>query len=180
MSPCREFVGTRWSSSAPANSRMGSDRVSLGSVGHVAPGLPHSPPRSARIDVRHSGAPLVRSCCRSLSLNITELHDGSHTLTLLVTKAAGNTTSAQSPPVVVDSNGPPVPSSLTATAVGGGSDAVDLSWSDPANPPQPVSGAFARLCQTSCGAAAAVNGSGGAQLTAPGPGTYTIRLWLAN
>ena len=116
----------------------------------------------------------------SLSLNTAQLHDGAQTLTLLVTNAAGNTTSVQSPTVLVDNDGPPAPTSLTATAVGGGSDAVDLSWSDPANPPQPVSGAFAQLCQTSCRAAVAVNGSGGAQLTAPGPGTYTIRLWLVD
>jgi hypothetical protein len=116
----------------------------------------------------------------SLDLNTTQLRDGPQTLTLLVTNAAGNTTSVQSPTVVVDNNGPPTPSSLTATAVGGGSDAVELSWSDPANPPQPVSGAFVQLCQAACGAAVAVNGSGGAQLAAPGPGTYTIRLWLVD
>jgi hypothetical protein len=33
---------------------------------------------------------------------------------------------------VRDDDGPPAPSSLTATPVGGGSDAVELSWSDPA------------------------------------------------
>ena len=114
----------------------------------------------------------------SLELNTTELHDGAQTLTLLVTDAAGNTTTVQSPTVVVDNNGPPAPTSLTATAVGGGSEAIELSWSDPANPPQPVSGAFAQLCQTSCAPAIAINGSGGAQITAPAPGTYTIRLWL--
>jgi hypothetical protein len=54
MSPCRAFVGTRWSSSAPGNPRVGSDRVGLGSVGYVAPGLPHCPPRSARTDVAHA------------------------------------------------------------------------------------------------------------------------------
>jgi hypothetical protein len=116
----------------------------------------------------------------SLELNTTQLHDGPQTLTLLVTNAAGNTTTVQSPTVVVDNNGPPAPSSLTATAVGGGSDAVDLSRSDPANPPQPVSGAFVQLCQATCGAAIPVNGSGGAQVTATGPGTYTIRLWLVD
>jgi hypothetical protein len=116
----------------------------------------------------------------SLELNTTQLHDGAQTLTLLVTNAAGNTTSVQSPTVVVDNNGPPAPSSLTATAVGGGSDAVDLSWSDPKSPPQPVSGAFVQLCQAACGAAIAVNGSGGAQVTAPEAGTYTIRLWLVD
>lgn len=114
----------------------------------------------------------------SLELNTTELHDGAQTLTLLVTDAAGNTTPVPSPTVVVDNNGPSAPQSLTATAVGGGSDTIDLSWSDPANPPQPVSGAFAQLCQATCGSAIAINGSGGAQITAPGPGTYTIRLWL--
>jgi hypothetical protein len=116
----------------------------------------------------------------SLTLNTAQLHDGPQILTLLATNAAGNTTSVQSPTVVVDNDGPPAPSSLTATALGGGSEAVDLSWSDPASPPQPGSGAFVQLCQTSCGAAIAVNGSGGAQLTAPGPGTYTIRLWLVD
>ena len=85
-----------------------------------------------------------------------------------------------SPTVVVDNNGPPAPSSVTATAVGDGSDTIDLSWSDPASPPQPVSGAFAQLCQTACGTEIAINGSGGAQLTAPGPGTYAIRLWLVD
>ena len=49
-----------------------------------------------------------------------------------------------------------MPSSLTATAVGGGSDAIDLSWSNPTNPPEPVSGAFAQLCQTACGATIAI------------------------
>jgi hypothetical protein len=116
----------------------------------------------------------------SLSLNTTQLHDGAQTLTLLVTNAAGNTTSVQSPTVVVDNSGPPAPSSLTATPVGDGSDAIELSWSDPVNPPQPVSGAFVQLCQAACGAAVAVNGSGGAQVTAPRPGTYTIRLWLVD
>ena len=116
----------------------------------------------------------------SLSVNTTQLHDGSQTLTLLVTNAAGNTTTVQSPTVVVDNNGPPAPTSLTATAVGGGSDTVDLSWSDPPNPPQPVSGAFAQLCQAICGTTFAINGSGAAQITAPGPGTYTVRVWLVD
>ena len=116
----------------------------------------------------------------TLSVNTSELHDGAQTLTLLVTSAAGNTTSVQSPILVVDNDGPPAPASLTATAVGGGSDVVDLSWSNPANPPEPVTGGFAQLCQTLCDAATAVNGSGGAQLSAPGPGTYTIRLWLVD
>ncbi len=162
MSPCREFVGTRWSSSAPANSRMCSDRVGLSSVGYVAPGLPHSLSRSAQIDGDTQVLPVCATAVRVASVNTTQLRGGAQTLTLLVTNAPGNTTSVQSPPVVVDNDGPPAPTSLTATAVGNGSDAIDLSWSNPANPPQAVSGAFAQRCQTSCGAAVGVNGTGGA------------------
>jgi hypothetical protein len=116
----------------------------------------------------------------SLAVNTSQLHDGTQTVTLLVTNAAGNTATIQSPPLTVDNNGPPAPANLTATPVGAGSDVIDLSWSNPANPPEPVSGAFAQLCQASCGTAQPLNGSGGAQLTAPGPGTYTIRLWLVD
>jgi hypothetical protein len=116
----------------------------------------------------------------SISLDTTQLRDGPQTLTVVVTDAAGNTTSIKSPELIVDNNGPPAPTSLTATPVGGGSDAVELSWSDPANPPQPVSGAFAQLCQTTCGTPTPINGSGGAQITAPAPGAYTIRLWLVD
>jgi len=116
----------------------------------------------------------------SISLDTTQLHDGPQTLTLLVTDAAGNTTTMQSPTIIVDNNGPTAPTSLTASAVGGDPNSVDLSWSDPADPPEPVSGAFAQLCQTSCGTPVPINGSGGAQITAPAPGAYTIRLWLVD
>ena len=97
----------------------------------------------------------LRCCpCRqlssgSLSLTTAQLHDGLRTVTLLVTNAAGNTTSVQSPRIVVDDDGPPAPASLIATAVGNGSDEGDRSSSEPPNPLQPVSGAFAQLCQTS-------------------------------
>ena len=111
-----------------------------------------------------------------MSVNTTDLHDGPQNLTLLVTNAAGNTTTTQSPALVVDNNGPPPPTSLTATAVGGSSDVIDVSWSNPTNPRVPLAGGFAQLCQTTCATPMPVNGSGGAQLTAPGPGAYTIRL----
>ena len=47
---------------------------------------------------------------------------------------------------------------------------VDLSWSNPANPPEPVTGGFAQLRQISCGAAVAVNGSAGSAAECAGPG----------
>ena len=116
----------------------------------------------------------------SVSVDTTQLRDGAQTLTLLVTNSAGNTLSVQSPTVVVDNNGPPAPATLTASAVAGNDKAVQLTWSDPANPPEPVTGAFAQLCQASCPAATAINPSGSAPLAVPGPGTYGVRLWLTD
>jgi hypothetical protein len=113
-----------------------------------------------------------------MSVNTTLLHDGPQTLTLLVTNAAGNTTSAVSPSVVIDNNGPPAPAQLTASAIAGSTAAVQLTWSDPANPPEPVASAEAEVCQASCGPAVALNSSGSAQVPVTGPGTYGVRLWL--
>jgi hypothetical protein len=81
---------------------------------------------------------------------------------------------------VIDNNGPPAPRSLTASAVGAGSNVVNLAWSDPVNPPAPVTGAFAQLCQASCAAAVALSAGGAGQITALAPGSYTVRLWLVD
>jgi len=105
----------------------------------------------------------------SMSVNTTLLHDGPQTLTLLVTNAAGNTTSAVSPSVVIDNNGPPAPAQLTASAIAGNTAAVQLTWSDPANPPEPVASAEAEVCQASCGPAVPLNSSGSAQVAVTGP-----------
>ena len=115
-----------------------------------------------------------------LNVETTRFPDGRAELSLVVTDAAGNTTVVTSPPLVIDNNGPAAPASLTASAVGAGSDVVNLAWSDPANPPEPVTGAFAQLCQASCAPAIAVSPAGAAQITAPGPGSYTVRLWLVD
>jgi hypothetical protein len=113
-----------------------------------------------------------------VNVETTRFPDGRAELSLVVTDAAGNTTVVTSPPLVIDNNGPAAPTSLTASPVGAGSDVVNLAWSDPANPPEPVTGAFAQLCQASCPPAVAVSPTGSAQIMAPGPGSYTVRLWL--
>lgn len=115
-----------------------------------------------------------------VTVNTLMLHDGLQTITLLATNAAGNTASVQSPPVTVDNNGPPAPSNLTAGAVGPGSNVVNLAWSNPMTPPQPISGAQAQLCQATCAPPVAVSPGGSAQLTAAGPGAYTVRLFLSD
>jgi hypothetical protein len=113
-----------------------------------------------------------------VNLNTTALPDGLTRLTLTVIDAAGNSTTATSPALTIDNNGPGAPSSLTASAVGGGSNTVNLRWSDPPSPPVAIAAADAELCQTSCGTPLALSPSGSGSLTAPGPGVYTIKLWL--
>jgi hypothetical protein len=115
-----------------------------------------------------------------LSVNTMGVPDGPHTFTLIVADAAGNTQSVTSPSVVVDNNGPPAASAFTATAQGAGSNVVHLAWTNPASPPQPVTGAQAQLCQATCAAPVAVSPAGSAQMTAAGPGAYTVRLSLVD
>jgi len=116
----------------------------------------------------------------SLSVNTTQLPDGPQQLDLFATNAAGNTTAVQSAAVVVDNNGPPPPATFTATPIAGDARAIRLTWTDPPNPPQPVTGAAAELCQTTCSGPLPVSGDGSAQLAAPGPGTYTVHFWLTD
>ena len=115
-----------------------------------------------------------------LSVDTTRFADGHSQVSLVVADAAGNTTVATSPVFVVDNNGPATPTSLTASAAGAGSNVVNLAWSDPVNPPEPVTGALAQLCQATCAPAMAVSPSGAGQITAPRPGSYTVRLWLVD
>jgi len=116
----------------------------------------------------------------NVSVDTTQLRDGTQTLTLLATNAAGNTLNVQSPPLVVDNNGPPAPATFTAAPIAGNARAVQLTWSDPLNPPQPVTGAYAQLCQATCTAAVPTSSSHSAQVAVPGPGTYGLRLWLTD
>ena len=114
----------------------------------------------------------------SLSVDTRRVADGPQTFSLVVTDAAGNSQVVTSPTVVVDNGGPPPPSALMATAVGGGSNVIGLAWRNPLNAPMPVTGAMVQLCDAVCPAAVAVGASGAAQVTAPGPGMYSVRLWL--
>jgi hypothetical protein len=116
----------------------------------------------------------------TVNVDTTRFPDGHAEVSLVVTDTAGNTTVVTSPALVIDNNGPAAPASLTASAAGAGSNVVNLAWSDPVNPPEPVSGAFAQLCQAICAPAVAVSPGGAGQVTARGPGSYTVRLWLVD
>jgi hypothetical protein len=113
----------------------------------------------------------------SLSVDTTRVPDGPRTFSVIVRDPASNSQVVTSPPVVVDNNGPPPPT-LTATAQGAGSDVIALSWRNPPAPPAPITRAMVQLCQATCPAATSISTSGAARLTAPGPGLYSVRLWL--
>jgi hypothetical protein len=115
-----------------------------------------------------------------ISVDTTQIPDGTRTVSLLVTNAAGNQSVASSPPVLVDNYGPRPPSNLVATAQGPGSNVVDLAWNNPASPPEPVKSAFAEVCGPSCSAPVAINPGGTAQVSTPGPGKYAIKVWLTD
>jgi hypothetical protein len=114
----------------------------------------------------------------SMSVDTTRVADGPHAFTVTVTDAAGNSQSVTSPELIIDNGGPPAPTEFTATAQSSTSNAINLAWRNPTNPPQPVTGAMAQLCQAVCAAAEPITPSGAAQITAPGAGVYTLKLWL--
>lgn len=121
--------------------------------------------------------PCPQSPNATLSVDTTRVPDGTQSFRLVVTDAAGNSQVVASPPVTVDNDGPPPPVGLTATSQPGSS-VIALGWSNPPDPPQPVNSAMAQLCSTSCSPAVGIDASGSARLTTPGPGTYSVNVWL--
>jgi hypothetical protein len=115
-----------------------------------------------------------------VQVNTLGLPDGQQHISLRVTNAAGNTTVVQGPTVVIDNNGPPPPGNLIAAAASTTANVINLAWSDPTNPPEPVQDAYAELCQATCAGPTQISPSGGAQIAAPAAGAYTVRLWLTD
>ena len=121
--------------------------------------------------------PCAQSPEARLDVDTTRVSDGRQSFRLVVSDAAGNSQVLSSPPITVDNLGPPAPVGLSA-AVQAGSDVIALTWSNPASPPQPVDAAMAQVCAMACSPAVAVSAGGSARLRAPGPGVYTVRVWL--
>jgi hypothetical protein len=112
----------------------------------------------------------------SLSVDTRRLPDGPHTFSLVVTDAANNVQTVFSPSVVVDNSGPPAPMALTAAAAG--PEAVAVAWRNPPKVPVAVVGARVQVCAASCAREVAVGPTGSARVAVPGPGSYTVRVWL--
>lgn len=121
---------------------------------------------------------------QTLSLATSQLADGKHTVTLVATDAAGNQSPVASEEIAVENSAPPPPVGLSATPVRSGSSTFTVAWSDPAGQVAPITGATYQVCPSSgsgaCGAPATAPAAGPASVTVPGPGGWSIAVWLTN
>jgi hypothetical protein len=121
---------------------------------------------------------------QTLSLPTTQLSDGKHTLELAAIDAAGNPSSTATTQITVENTPPPPPLALAATPTQAGGSTFTLTWSDPPGQIAPITGALYEVCpargQGTCTAPSSAPPAGPANLTLPGPGEWSIALWLTN
>ncbi|MGA2455437.1 MAG: hypothetical protein ABSG93_18165 [Solirubrobacteraceae bacterium] len=121
---------------------------------------------------------------QTLTLPTTQLSDGTHTLTLVAIDAAGNQSTVASHEITVENSAPPPPVGLSAIATQAGGSTFTATWSDPAGQLAPITGAFYEVCPASgsgaCSAPASAPATGPATVTVPGPGSWSIAVWLTN
>jgi Big-like domain-containing protein len=121
---------------------------------------------------------------QTLTLPTTELSDGTHTLTLVATDAAGNQSTIASEQITVDNDPPPPPIGLAATATQAGGSTFTATWTDPSGQVVPITAATYQVCPASgsgsCSAPTAAPAAGPATVTVPGPGSWSLAVWLTN
>jgi hypothetical protein len=119
-----------------------------------------------------------------LTLPTTGLSDGTHTLALVATDAAGNQSTVASEQITVENSSPPPPVGLSATPTQAGGSTFTATWTDPAGQVAPITGALYQVCPASgsgsCSAPAQAPAAGPATVTVPGPGSWSIAVWLTN
>ncbi len=118
---------------------------------------------------------------QTLTLPTTALSDGTHTLTLTATDAAGNRSQIATKQITVANNPPPPPTNLTATSTQTGSSTFNVTWTNPADI-TPITEATYQVCPTSgsgtCTEPLPAPAGGPASVTVPGPGVWTLAVWL--
>jgi hypothetical protein len=121
---------------------------------------------------------------QTLTLPTTQLSDGKHTFTLVAIDAAGNQSTVASEEITVDNSAPAAPVGLSAIPTQAGGSTFAVTWSDPQGQVAPITGAFYEVCPASgsgsCNAPAAAPAAGPASVTVPGPGSWSIAVWLSN
>jgi hypothetical protein len=126
--------------------------------------------------------PCPLSTEQTLTLPTTELPDGTHTLTLFATDAAGNDSTIASKQVTVDNNPPPPPTELTSTPTQPGGSIFTVTWTNPPAQIAPIVSATYQICATTspetCGPPMTAPPDGAATIIVPAPGQWNFNLWL--
>ncbi len=121
---------------------------------------------------------------QTLTLPTTALSDGTHTLTLVATDAAGNQSAVASKQITVDNGAPPPPTGLAATPTQTGGSTFTVTWANPSGQVAPIAAATYQFCPVNgsgaCSAPTAAPAGGPATVTVPGPGSWSLAVWLTN
>jgi hypothetical protein len=119
---------------------------------------------------------------QTLTLPTSHLPDGTHTLTLTATDAAGNQSAPISEQVTVVNNPPAAPLDLLANALAANSTTFTATWTNPGAQIAPITSATYQVCPLSnlgpCGEAISTSASGPATVQVPGAGTWDLAVWL--
>jgi hypothetical protein len=121
----------------------------------------------------------------------TNLHPADHEphrryalLTLVAIDAAGNQSTVASKQIVVDNDPPPPPTELTATPTQTGSSTFTVTWTDSSDQVAPIAAATYQVCPATapqtCSPPATAPPEGPVSVSVPGPGTWTLTVWLTN
>jgi hypothetical protein len=120
---------------------------------------------------------------QNFTLPTIQLADGSHTLTLIATDAAGNKTTTSQQITIVNSP-PPPPTELKITPTQPNSTTFTATWTDPSGQVAPIMGATYEICPAdnagACSTPTSAPAGGSATVTVPGPGVWTLAVWLMN
>jgi Bacterial Ig domain len=120
---------------------------------------------------------------QTLSLPTSELTDGTHTITLTATDAAG-VQASRSEQITVANEPPPAPADLTASSAFG-SATYEVRWIDPQGQVAPVTSATYEVCHNNeapanCSTPVTTGPEGPVTVVLPEAGTWTIVVWLTN
>ncbi len=121
---------------------------------------------------------------QTLTFSTTDLPDGTHTLSLVATDAAGNQSTVAAEEITVDNTAPLAPLGLAANATSPGGPTFLVTWADPIGGAAPITSASYEVCPAAgagaCEAPTSAPADGPATITVPGPGTWDLAVWLTN
>jgi hypothetical protein len=121
---------------------------------------------------------------QTFTLPTASLAEGTHTLTIVATDAAGNQSTIASKQITVANDPPPPPTGLAATPTQPDGTTFTVTWTDPSAQVAPITSATYQVCPTNepqtCSTPATAPAEGPASVSVPGPGTWRLTVWLTN